>query len=94
VQLVRNLSLDFELTQTSFFNTYLYNIAGLIQFKPVLNYRFAKHFKMYAGPSFNLLAQGYRGDIRVPYSIYHREAIRRGPAQLDFWIGVVGGIKF
>ena len=48
VKLVGNLSLNFELTHATFWNRVFTNWETLTQFRPVLNYRFAKHFKMFA----------------------------------------------
>jgi len=107
--LIGNLGLNLELTYTTLYNTknvrFGRKFAELVQLKPVLNYRFAKHFKIYAGPSFNLFIQRYNINInpelvnslkvKAPYSLYHRNIKGRGGYDtLDFWIGVVGGIKF
>jgi hypothetical protein len=101
VKLVGNLSLNFELTSASLYNKHLSNLRQwntFCQFRPVLNYRFAKHFKMYVGPSLNLLVQkawrridGTSYIVKVPYSIYNRT---HNDTTLDMWIGVVGGLKF
>ena len=73
---------------------------GFIQFSPVLHYRFVKHFKIYLGPSFNILIQGNGGilnpttaviKLNPPYRMYN-QTFRN--SMLDMWIGVVGGIKF
>ena len=101
VKLIGNLSMNFELTHSA-----LYNIddfkdwrfsgwRSLTQFSPMLNYRFAKHFKMYLGPTLNLCIQKYEGDkrflIKVPYSLYNLTDMCYTN---DIWVGVVGGIKF
>jgi hypothetical protein len=99
VKLIGNLSLDFELTHASFYSSRLVNNWGttLTQFRPVLNYRFAKHFKMYAGPTLNLYTETERWwgpspqRLKVPYSFLHRSY---NNTTLDLWVGVVGGIKF
>ena len=109
IKLVGNLSLNLELTERTIFrNVSRFPINSLIQFNPVLNYRFAKHFKIYAGPSINFLFQQhnqYLGDfdptkicqIKTPYSLYHRSSyspIMTYERTFDIWIGIVGGIKF
>jgi len=106
-KLVGNLGFNLELTyktlyyRDNFFKTN-YRWASLIQFSPQLNYRFAKHFKIYAGPSFNLFYE-YSDNIfgnyhitKVPYSLYHKKlpSVALSSRTLDLWIGVVGGIKF
>jgi len=107
VTLVKNLSINFELTHAQFYRkAFRYeHSAGtakvwnsFCQFRPVLNYRFTKHFKMFLGPTFNLLIQndfrpleGYDNTLKVPYSFYNRT---QNNAILDMWVGVVGGIKF
>ena len=98
-KLIGNLSLNLELTHAALYmnewrETYPYQ-KSLTQFAPILNYRFAKHFKIYAGPSLNLLHQyGMYGDhkIKAPYSLAHYDY--PADSMLDLWIGVVGGIKF
>jgi len=98
ITLIKNLSLNFELTHATFFpfrsGT---NWVTFTQFRPVLNYRFAKHFKMYVGPTLNLFQETERfwGSVpsspKVPYSFFHRSY---NSTTLDMWVGVVGGIKF
>jgi hypothetical protein len=113
--LKKNLRLNLELTQTTLYNRNGFKVEfydpdmesgfqewkHLTQFVPMLNYRFAKHFKIYAGPSFNLLYQyggwlenSYR--VEAPYSIYQYNFTSTAADYhtLDFWIGVVCGIKF
>ena len=107
IKLVGNLSLNLEVTERTIFqNVSRFPMAQLVQFNPVLNYRFAKHFKIYAGPSINFLFQHhshYLGDfdpakirqIKIPYSLYHYStSSSMSSAIFDIWIGVVGGIKF
>ena len=97
-KLVKNLNLNLELTHAGF-NTRILDWASHTKFSPVLNYRFAKHFKIYAGPSLNLFIQSdWVKDskpprlIKVPYSFYHWNLGNK--RTLDMWIGIVGGIKF
>jgi len=107
-KLIGNLGLNLELSHSQLY-LYLSDTQSLspqrwntfCQFKPLLNYRFAKHFKIYIGPSFNLLIQNsdwvqavfpaYEKPIKVPYSTYSRTY---DTTILDMWIGVTGGIKF
>ncbi|MDR0206955.1 MAG: hypothetical protein LBI45_06830 [Bacteroidales bacterium] len=101
-KLAENLSLNLELTHAQLYANSLKSSQwkSLTQFIPVLNYRFAKHFKIYAGPSLNLLIQDYGSDdyrVKAPYSIYHKEYSTSHLGNrntIDLWIGVVGGIKF
>jgi hypothetical protein len=105
-KLIGNLRLNLELTHATLYNNfsnyhrhYWPDWRSLTQFTPMLNYRFAKHFKIYAGPSLNILHQhvSFSGKkVNTPYSMYHREfaAIATDRNLLDLWIGVVGGIKF
>jgi hypothetical protein len=106
-KLVGNLGLNLELTHTTLYkNVRQFPYSRLIQFSPILNYRFAKHFKMYVGPSFNLFirdyvhhgANGYLDTykVKIPYSLYHysNRSTDVPHTTLDMWIGVVGGIKF
>ena len=107
-KLIGNLGLNLELSHSQLY-LYLSDTQSLspqrwntfCQFKPLLNYRFAKHFKIYVGPSFNLLIQNgdwvqavipaYEKPIKVPYSTYSHTSYN---TILDMWIGVTGGIKF
>jgi hypothetical protein len=104
-KLVGNLGLSLELTRTALYgnNISILEVIGfwrnsLFQFKPILHYRFAKHFKMYAGPSLNLLLLDTRDgwlssplEVKIPYKMYHRTFKNN---TLDMWVGVVGGLKF
>jgi opacity protein-like surface antigen len=109
-KLIGNLGLNLELTHTQFYkrNIGIARYIGLTQFSPQLNYRFAKHFKMYVGPSLNLLVQSYDyntalfldpyyEDIKSPYSLYHSNfdtPSGNKNRNIDMWIGITGGIKF
>jgi hypothetical protein len=100
IPLAKNAGLNLELTQATL------PVRGsqwhsFTQFKPVFNYRFAKHFKIYAGPSLNVLVLdrdnsgwflgGQPLDVKIPYKMYHR-TFEKGT--FDMWVGVTGGIKF
>ena len=100
INLVGNLGMNIELTSAAFtkWNWRENNIARRhIQLSPILNYQFFKHFKIYAGPTLNLLVQkaGRRiipeSYLKVPYSFI--KSNKQNPTY-DFWIGVKGGIKF
>jgi hypothetical protein len=84
------------------------NNNSLIQLSPVFTYKFAKNFKIFAGPSFNLLIQTL-DEIYYPEYIYLPEdpslnARIKTPytifqktkenCMLSFWIGFRAGIKF
>jgi len=102
-----NLGLNLELTYAVLFdkNSGLFDVIAfwrnsLLQFKPVFNYRIAKHFKIYTGPTFNMLVQVNDGggwfvnppiEVKIPYPMYNR-TFRN--STLNMWIGVVGGVKF
>ena len=71
-----------------------------IQLKSLFNYRFAKHFKIYAGPSFNILVQtndngGWFAnpaiDVKIPLNLYTKTSKN---SISNMWIGVICGIKF
>jgi len=96
--LKRNLGLNLEVNHASLFKNKSLSDHNdqwgtHTQFIPALNYRFAKHFKIYVGPSFNLLIQEKNDSnvIKPPYSVYNRTI---WDSTFDMWIGVVGGIKF
>ena len=110
--LVGNLGLNLELTYNTCYKVWrdpqyrepLWRHDFFIKFAPMLNYRFAKHFKIYAGPSLNLCVRPDEGILNdfyhnnrvkpeqeIPYSIYHRQYRH---SKLDMWIGFTGGIKF
>ena len=104
--LIGNLGLNLELTYNSCYKMWEWGrtyseYSGFTKFSPMLNYRFAKHFKIYAGPSLNIRVRRDNGilndfyythpSIDIPYSMYSR---LYSHSRLDMWIGVVGGIKF
>ena len=100
INLVGNLGMNIELTSAAFrkWNWRENNMARRhIQLSPILNYQFFKHFKIYAGPTLNLLVQksGQRiipeNYLKVPYSFI--KSNKQNPTY-DLWIGVKGGIKF
>ena len=76
VKLIGNLSMNFELTHSALYDfDNLDSWHNLTRFSPQLNYRFAKHFKIFVGPTVNLSIQNvpYISDlIKVPYSFYNR----------------------
>lgn len=73
------------------FKTEHYN--GLTQFRPVVNFKIAEHFKIFAGPTFNLMIQSIHNDldISIPYSIFENE---NKYSKLNGWVGFTAGIKF
>jgi hypothetical protein len=93
IKLIENLNINFEVT----YETLNDNVLGwysLTQFSPVLNYRFAKCFKIYLGPSLNLHVQNdyfkrseTRRFVNIPYSFFNQTFNY-------LWVGIVGEIKF
>ena len=82
-------------------NVYYSQHNVLFQLRPLYTYEFHKHFKLFAGPTFNLFYQYYtfrHADLSeyrmftVPYSIAGtpNDSFRK----LDFWIGATFGFKF
>lgn len=73
---------------------YYTSYNGMVQFRPVFHLEIARHFKLFLGPSANLLIQssdyGQFADI-APYSIVENTSRY---ARLNFWVGVSGGFKF
>ncbi|MDR0364191.1 MAG: hypothetical protein LBH92_04150 [Bacteroidales bacterium] len=83
--------------------------SGLAHFRPVFNFKIAKHFKIFAGPAFNLLIEdGPNGNyIDNRESAYYRykfiqktprplfdEYISHESLRLRGWIGFTAGVKF
>jgi hypothetical protein len=68
---------------------------GLTQLRPVLNINLAKHFKIYVGPTFNLLlTRTDRGaNVKAPYSLFSNTTTGKG-REIDFWIGATAGFRF
>ena len=92
VRLAKNLNINFELTHATASNDVL-GWYSLTQFSPVLNYRFANHFKVYVGPSLNLHVQNDyvkqaepRQFMNIPYSFFNQTFNY-------IWAGVVGEIR-
>ncbi|MDR0605358.1 MAG: hypothetical protein LBG80_13745 [Bacteroidales bacterium] len=72
------------------FKAYSYN--RLVQFRPLLNISIANHFKMFLGPTANLLIQSRNTmDVKLPYTIW---SWNNSNTHLNFWVGVTGGLKF
>jgi hypothetical protein len=100
--LTEKLGLNLELTHTSLHITKI-SIneeywKEFDQFSPLLNYRFAKRFKVYVGPSLNLLIQNENDasdkivqKVKTPYSMYSKTYKN---STYDMWIGVTGGLKY
>ena len=96
-RLAKNLGLNLELTHTTFYDKGMkvhdenYQTT-LFQLSPILNYCFAKRFKIYAGPTLNSLYQYNHGNVKIPYSMYNNDFFMTNN-MLDMWIGIVCGIK-
>jgi hypothetical protein len=89
------IGLNLELIHYQFYKDYprFYNTYnGLIQFRPVFNIRIANHFKLFLGPTANLLIQPQNETaIKPPYSI---AAWNKNNTDFNFWVGITGGLKF
>ena len=106
-RLTNNFRLNMELRHAALFgiNSGFFDVLGfwrntLFQFRPVLNYRFAKHLEIFAGPNLNILVQTNDGgggfanpaiDVKIPLNLYNKTFEK---SILNVWIGIVGGIKF
>jgi len=106
-KLIGNFGLNIELTYVPLFSIHsgLFDVIGfwrnsLIQFRPMFSYQFTKRFKIYAGPSLNILVQNNDDgglflspaiDVKIPYNLYNKTFEN---STLNMWIGIVGGIKF
>jgi hypothetical protein len=93
IKLAGNLNINFEVTYATLNNDML-GWYSLTQFSPVLNYRFAKHFKVYVGPSLNLYIQNDNVKhldtprfINIPHSFLNQNFNY-------IWAGIVGEIRF
>ncbi len=69
--------------------------TGLAQLRPMIDFRIARHFKVFVGPTANLLIQNRKNDtpfIKTPYkSIYNKTV---NDTQLDGWLGFTAGMRF
>jgi len=93
LKLAKNLNMNFELTYTTL-NDNILGQYSLTQISPVINYRFAKHFKVYIGPSLNLYVQNDHFKhaesprlINIPHSFLNQTFNY-------IWAGITGDIKF
>ena len=68
-----------------------YNYASLTQIRPTINYKFAGHFKIYAGPTLNLSVVDKDFKFTTPYSIWNTTEKH---VKLDSWVGFIAGIRF
>ena len=64
---------------------------GLVQLRPVVNYAFAKHFKIYAGPTLNLSIIKDNMTFTAPYSIWKTT---HNDTELNTWVGFTAGVRF
>ena len=67
------------------------NYGGLAQIRPTINYKFAKHFKVYAGPTLNLSIVDEGSKFKAPYSIWNTTS---KDTKLDAWVGFTAGVRF
>ena len=109
LRFTERIGLNLEVQEYTFYGKNFYNSYSgneqLIQLRPTFNYRFAKHFKLFVGPTVNLLfkynsgftfpyssfAPVYNPIITAPYSIY---TYQRGAFRWDNWIGFTAGVRF
>ena len=98
-RLTNSLGLNLELMhhqiyETSWdWNTNPYN--GLAQIRPLLDFRIARHFKIFAGPTANLLIQHRSGGspyLSTPYKSLYNTQIN--DTKLDAWVGFTAGLRF
>ena len=85
--------LEYTFYDKKFFNAYSGN-EQLVQLRPAFNYRLSNHFKLFVGPTANLLFKyntGYNSITTAPYSIYSYE---RGKLRVDSWVGFAAGVRF
>lgn len=91
------LGLNLELMYHNVFEVPHYDNSynGLVQIRPMLDFRLARRFKIFAGPTANLLIQTRLDDnnyLKSPYkSLYNRQI---NDTMLDAWIGFTAGIRF
>jgi len=86
--LAKNLNLNLELTYAAL-NDNIWGTYSLTQISPVISFRFAKHFKIYVGPSLNVHVQNdhfkYSESSRfvnMPYNFFN-------PTFNYIWAGLV-----
>jgi len=68
-----------------------YNYASLTQIRATLNYKVAKRFKIYAGPTLNISVVDKDFKFTTPYSIWSTSG---DYANVKTWIGYTAGIRF
>jgi len=67
------------------------NYGGISQIRPTVNYKFAEHFKVYAGPTLNLSIVNKDFEFKAPYSIWNTTS---KDMELDSWVGFTAGVRF
>ncbi len=93
--LSKHFDIDLEAIHYNFYASFLemsgYN--SLVQFRPILDFSYAKHFSLFAGPTFNLSLSDKVGEVvNPPYVIYN--VIDKPTFQSDFWIGFTAGLRY
>ncbi len=78
------------------FNMKKFNIVE--QIRPVFYWKIAKHFKLFAGPTFNLYAGDNTAenpiDFYIPYSHRVGEEPNTNSTKFATWIGFTAGVRF
>ncbi|WP_163630585.1 STN domain-containing protein [Paludibacter sp. 221] len=93
------LGLNLELMHHNMYKptSHNYNFyTGLVQIRPLLDFRIARRFKVFAGPTANLLIQ-HRSDDATPYLSAPYKALYNtqiNDTKLDAWIGFTAGVRF
>lgn len=68
---------------------------SLLQVRPIVTYQVAKHFKVFAGPSFNVLVSTNSDDnllrMDAPYTIFKSDGSKN---KVQGWIGIAAGVRF
>ncbi|MDR2410836.1 MAG: STN domain-containing protein [Bacteroidales bacterium] len=87
------IGLNLELMHYNLYKINNSSYNGLVQFRPVFNIRIVNHFKMFLGPTANLLIQQEQSkmEVKLPYSLV---SWNNRYTNLNFWTGIVGGLKF
>ena len=88
-------ALDLEAIQYLLYKNFkkLSQYNGLLQFRPMINFSITNQFKIYLGPSLNLLILQENNNLNcnVPYDFYNRTINNK---KISSWVGIVGGVKF
>ncbi len=67
-----------------------YNFASLTQLRATINFKVAKHFKIYAGPTLNISVVDKDFKFTAPYSIWSASGDH---VNVKTWVGCTAGIR-